>query len=129
MNDPIADMLTRIKNAYLARKGTVLVPHSKAKEALANVLLADGYIEKFEKDELKPQANLILTLKYNGKRPAMTDVKRISKPGRRLYAASWQLPRTLGGYGSTIISTSMGVMNDKQARAKKIGGELICKIW
>lgn len=129
MTDPIADMLTRIKNAYLARKTVCLVPSSKVKEALAKVLVADGYIEKFEKQEQKPQANLILTLRYVGKRPALTDVKRVSKPGRRLYATAWQLPRTLGGYGATIISTSQGLMNDKQARAKKLGGELICKVW
>ncbi len=129
MTDPIADMLTRIKNAYLARKAVVSVPSSKVKESLATVLIADGYIEKYEKQDKKPQADLILTLRYVGKRPAMTDVKRVSKPGRRLYTPAWQLPRTLGGYGSTIISTSQGLMNDKQARAKNLGGELICKIW
>lgn len=129
MTDPIADMLTRIKNAYLARKSVVLLPSSKVKEALAKVLVADGYIEKFEKQDVKPQAQLTLTLRYIGKRAAMTDVKRVSKPGRRLYAPAWQLPRALGGYGSTIISTSQGLMNDKQARAKNLGGELICKIW
>lgn len=122
-------MLTRIKNAYLARKGDVAMPSSKAKEALAQVLLNLGYIEKFEKQDSKPQATLILTLKYKAKRPAMTDVKRISKPGRRLYAPAWQIPRTLGGYGSTIISTSQGMMTDKEAKTKNIGGELICKIW
>lgn len=105
------------------------MPHSKAKEALAAILSRDGYIGEFTKEEKQPQPELILTLKYQGKRPAMTDVKRISKPGRRLYAPSWQVPKTLGGYGSTIISTSQGLMNDKQARAKNIGGELICKIW
>jgi small subunit ribosomal protein S8 len=129
MTDPIADMLTRIKNAYLARKVTVMVPSSKVKESLAAVLIADGYIEKVEKQDKKPQAELILTLRYVGKRPSMTDVKRISKPGRRLYTTAVQLPRTLGGYGSTIVSTSQGLMNDKQARAKNLGGELICKIW
>src|SRR5260221_8326638 len=113
MTDPIADMLTRIKNAYLARKTEVVLPSSKVKEALAQVLLADGYIEKFEKVEKKPQADLVLLLRYKGKRPAVTDLKRISKPGRRLYAPAWQVPRTLGGYGSTIISTSQGLMNDK----------------
>lgn len=122
-------MLTRIKNAYLARKATVVMPASKVKVALAQVLLDCGYIEKFETQEAKPQAMLTLILKYKAKRPAMTDVKRISKPGRRLYAPSWQVPRTLGGYGSTIISTSQGMMTDKQAKAKNIGGELICKIW
>ncbi len=122
-------MITRIKNAYLARKAEVVMPSSKVKEALAQVLLADGYIASFEKVEKKPQSDLVLKLLYKGKRPAMTDVKRISKPGRRLYAASWQIPRTLGGFGSTIISTSQGLMTDKQAKAKNIGGELICKIW
>ncbi len=129
MTDPIADMLTRIKNAYLAKKANVVVPSSKAKEALAHVLLADGYISKIEKQEQKPQSQLVLTLSYKGKRAALTDVKRVSKPGRRLYAPAWQIPKTLGGYGSTIISTSQGLMNDKQARAKNIGGELICQVW
>jgi small subunit ribosomal protein S8 len=129
MNDPISDMLTRIKNAYLARKAVVVLPSSKVKESLAAVLTQDGYIEKFSKEDKKPQAELTLTLRYVGKRPSMTDVKRISKPGRRLYSTAGLLPRTLGGYGSTIISTSQGLMNDKQARAKNLGGELICKIW
>lgn len=129
MNDPIADMLIRIKNAYLARKTQVLVPHSNVKEALAKVLVAEKYVESVEKQEAKPQAQLVLKLRYIGKRPALTDVARISKPGRRIYERSAKVPRTLGGYGITVVSTSQGLLVDKEARAKSIGGEVICKVW
>lgn len=129
MTDPVADMLTRIKNAYMAKKATVAIPHSKVKEAIAMVLLANKYVANFEKVENGPQPTIILTLMYNGKTPAVTDLKRISKPGRRLYSNVEKIPRTLGGYGVTIVSTSQGVMSDSDAKKKNIGGEVICQIW
>jgi len=129
VTDPIADMLTRIKNAYLARKAVVVLPHSKAKEALAKVLVADLYVESYEVVDKKPQSELVLTLRYVGKRPALTGVRRVSKPGRRTYTPAKQIQRTLGGYGSTIVSTSSGIMNDKQARTQNVGGEVMCQVW
>ncbi len=129
MTDPVADMLTRIKNAYMAKKASVSIPHSKVKEAIAQVLLANKYVATFEKVENGPQPNIVLTLMYNGKTPAVTDLKRISKPGRRMYSPVEKIPRTLGGYGITIVSTSQGVMSDSDAKKKNIGGEVICQIW
>ncbi len=129
MTDPIADMLTRIKNAYLAHKTQVVMPYSKVKGAIAEVLVAHKYITSFEKQENGTKPSLILELSYTGKYPAMTDVKRVSKPGRRMYSTVDTIDRTLGGYGITIISTSQGVMSDKDAKKKNIGGEVICKVW
>jgi small subunit ribosomal protein S8 len=129
MNDPIADMLIRIKNAYLARKTEVLVPSSNMKEALAKLLVVEQYIESFEKQDTKPQATLVIKLRYVGKRPALTNVKRVSKPGRRIYEPAKNVKRTLGGYGVTIVSTSMGLLSDKQAKQKNVGGEVVCTIW
>ncbi len=129
MTDPVADMLTRIKNAYMARKATVSMPTSKVKEAIATVLVASKYVESMKKEDDPVQPVLTLTLSYNGKSPALTDLKRISKPGRRLYTNVENIPRTLGGYGVTIISTSQGVMSDTDAKKKNIGGEILCQIW
>lgn len=130
MTDPVADMLIRIKNAYLAGKKTVIIPYSKVKESIANVLVANGYITSFVKKETPTlQGELEVVLTYKGKQPAVTDVKRISKPGRRSYSNVEKIPKTLGGYGVTIISTSQGVMSDKDAKKKNIGGEVLCQIW
>ena len=129
MTDPIADMITRIKNAFLAGKDQVVVPHSRVKEAIANILKLEGYIIGVTVEPVKPQANLVITLKYSGKTPAISGVKRVSKPGRRLYAPATEVPKTLGGYGITIMSTSQGIMTDVQARKKNIGGEIMCQIW
>ncbi|PWU23130.1 30S ribosomal protein S8 [Candidatus Cerribacteria bacterium 'Amazon FNV 2010 28 9'] len=129
MTDPIADMLTRIKNAYLARKIEVNVPHSNVKEALANLLVREHYIEAVEKQDSKPCSQLKIKLRYVGKRPAMTSVQRISKPGRRVYESAGSIPRSLGGYGITVVSTSSGLLSDKEAKKKNIGGEVICAIW
>ncbi len=129
MTDPVADMLTRIKNAYMARKASVSIPHSKVKEAIANVLIANKYVTSMEIQESVVQPTIVLTLAYTGKSPAMTDVKRISKPGRRLYMGVESIPRTLGGYGVTILSTSQGVMSDADAKKKNIGGEILCQVW
>lgn len=127
--DSIADILIRIKNAYLARHEKLEVPFSKMKHSLVQILADEGYVQSVEVKEAKPFSNLVITLKYVGKLPAINDVKRLSKPGRRLYAPSSSIPKTLGGYGVTILSTSKGVMTDKVARKQNIGGELLCQIW
>lgn len=129
MTDPIADMLTRIKNAYLARKSEVVIPYSKVKESIANVLVEHRYIASFEKQENEGKPQLLAKLSYLGKQPAMTNVKRVSKPGRRMYSTVDNIQRTLGGYGITIVSTSQGVMDDKSAKKKNIGGEVLCQVW
>lgn len=129
MTDPIADMMIRIKNALLVRHSQVIVPHSKLKEAVAKVLLENNYLEAVEVKPLKPQAELVLKLKYVGKLPAITDVKRVSKPGRRLYAPADKVPQALGGYGITIVSTSKGIVTDAEARKLNVGGEIMCQVW
>lgn len=129
MTDPIADMIIRIKNALLARHTEVSIPHSKMKQAIATILETEGYIAGVEVKKDAAQPNLVVKLKYTGKVPAITDVRRLSTPGRRLYASSRNIPRALGGYGITIVSTSSGVMTDKDARKKNAGGELLCQIW
>ncbi len=129
MTDPIADMLTRIKNALLAGHPKVIMPHSKLKKALADILLESGYISKVGITEMKPQSQIEIELKYVGKTPAITEVRRLSKPGRRLYASVKEIPRALGGYGITVVSTSKGIMTDQRARKQRIGGEIICQVW
>ncbi len=129
MTDPIADMIIRIKNGYLARKANVEVPHSKLKEAIANILQAEQYVSDVKIEDTKPQKTIVLTLRYVGKMPAVTDVLRNSKPGRRVYSTSAKLPRSLGGYGIVIVSTNKGVMTEKEARKAGVGGEVLCTIW
>jgi small subunit ribosomal protein S8 len=129
MTDPIADMIIRIKNALLVRHSEVAIPHSKLKEAIARLLLENNYVEAVEVNPVVPQAELVIKLKYVGKNPAISDVKRISKPGRRVYAPSKQVPRALGGFGLTIISTSRGILTGAQARQQNVGGEVLCQIW
>lgn len=129
MTDPVADMLTRIKNAYLARRASVVIPHSKVKEAIAQVLLDNHYIGSFKVEPNGPQPSLVVELTYTGKTPALTDVKRVSSPGRRLYMPVDRIPKALGGYGVTIVSTSQGVMSDRDAKKKNIGGEILCQVW
>lgn len=128
MTDPIADMIIRIKNALAARHQDVEIPYSKMKQAIATILESEGYVAGVEvKKDGFP--NLVVKLKYVNRVPAITDVRRLSKPGRRLYASSNQIPRALGGYGITLVSTSAGVMTDAEARKKNVGGELLCQIW
>lgn len=129
MTDPIADMIIRIKNALAARHQEVEIPYSKMKKAIATILESEGYVAGFEVKSDAVEQQLIVKLKYSGRVPAITDVRRLSKPGRRLYATAKQIPRALGGYGITIVSTSAGIMTDKQARQKNAGGELLCQIW
>lgn len=129
MTDPIADMLTRIRNAQAIKAATVAVPHSKLKEAIVKTLIAEGYIASYKVEPGAQAKNMIITLKYQGPIPAITTIKRISKPGRRLYARANALTTPLSGYGITIISTSQGVMTNKQAQVAKVGGELVCQVW
>ena len=131
MNDPIADMLTRIRNANAAKHDTVDVPSSKMKLAIANILLDEGYIKKLDVVEDGAFKNLHITLKYGADRNdnVITGLKRISKPGLRVYAGKDELPRVLGGLGIAIISTNQGVVTDKKARELQVGGEVLAFIW
>ena len=131
MSDPIADMLTRIRNAHTAKHDTVDVPASKMKLAIANILLDEGYIEKYDVIEDGVFKTIHITLKYGADKneKVITGIKRISKPGLRVYANSEELPKILGGLGTAIISTNKGLMTDKEARKAGIGGEVIAFIW
>lgn len=129
ITDPIGDFITRIKNAVMAKHNTVAVPYSKLKESLGDILKKEGYITDMVIDTTKPFPELVMTLKYVGKAAAVTDVRRMSKPGRRLYVPAKQIPRALGGYGITIVSTNRGVLTDADARKMNVGGELLCQIW
>ena len=130
MTDPIADMLTRIRNANQNRAKTVTMPSSKMKETIASILKEEGYIVDYSIEENDVQNNLTLTLKYGkNKERVITGLKRISKPGLRVYANVEELPRVLNGLGIAIISTPKGVMTDKFARKNNVGGEVIAYIW
>ena len=128
MTDPIADMLTRIRNGQGARKVSVTMPASKAKEAVAKVLKDEGYIAGFATAGEGAQAELTVELKYFDGAPVIETIQRASKPGLRVYRGKDELPTVLGGLGVAIVSTSAGVMSDRQAREKGIGGEVICVV-
>lgn len=128
--DPIADMLTRIRNASHAMHDTVVVPGSKIKENIARILVEEGYIDGVDVVEDGGHPAIRITLRYSPERErAIAGIRRISKPGRRVYRGSSELPRVLGGLGVAIISTSQGVMTDKQARRAKVGGEVLAYVW
>ena len=131
ITDPIADMLTRIRNASAARHATVDVPASNMKKAIAEILLDEGYIKNFQIDpeDNGGQGTIKITLKYNDKEQVIKGLRRVSKPGLRVYVGAEDLPRVLKGLGIAIISTSKGVMTDKKARAANIGGEVLAFIW
>ena len=130
LTDPIADMLTRVRNANSAGKETVSMPSSKKLVEVARIMKEEGYIASYEVIEGEPRATLQITLKYGDKKTkTIRGIKRISKPGLRIYAGKDELPRVLGGLGCAIISTSQGVMADRDARKKGIGGEVIAYIW
>ena len=128
MNDPISDMLTRIRNAQRALLPSVDVPHSKMKESIAGILKREGYIQDVSIDA-KPLKSLKLKLKYQGKRSVIEGLRRISRPGLRRYVGATEIPRVRGGLGVAVVSTSEGVMTGTQARKKNIGGELLCYVW
>ena len=131
MSDPIADMLTRIRNANTAKHDTVDVPASKMKLAIANILLDEGYIAKYDLVEDGHFQTIHITLKYGADKneKVITGLKRISKPGLRVYANAEDIPRVLGGLGTAIISTNKGVVTDKEARKLGVGGEVLCFVW
>ncbi len=126
MSDPISDMLTRIRNGQSARKVSIEVPASKVKEAIAKVLLDEGYILSYKIIEEGSQKNIFIELKYFEGVPVIEKIQRYSKPGLRIYRGKEDLPKVLGGLGVAIVSTSAGVMSDRQAREKGIGGEVLC---
>jgi small subunit ribosomal protein S8 len=132
MTDPIADMLTRIRNANIAMHDDVRMPSSKLKEALAGVLATEGYIEAFDVEENpdKPGKTLHVKMKYSADRArTISGLKRVSKPGLRVYSRSTEVPRVLGGLGVAVISTSQGLLSDREARRRKVGGEVLCYVW
>ena len=128
MSDPIADMLTRIRNAQLAEKVSVAMPSSQLKVAIAKVLKDEGYIEDFRVAGEEPKPQLEIALKYYAGRPVIEKIERISKPGLRIYRGKEDLPRIMNGLGVAIVSTSKGVMTDRKARASGIGGEVLCVV-
>ncbi len=132
MTDPIADMLTRIRNANLAYQDTVRMPSSKLKEALAEILRQEGYIAGFEvtDNDRGPGRVLTITMKYSPDRArTISGLRRISKPGLRVYTQADRLPRVLGGLGVAVLSTSQGLMTDREARERHVGGEVLCYVW
>ena len=130
ITDPVADMLTRIRNANSAKHDTVDVPASNLKKAIAQILLEEGYIKSFELVDNGNQGNIHITLKYlTKKQPVISGLRRVSKPGLRVYAGAEELPRVLHGLGVAIVSTSKGVMTDKQARQANVGGEVLAFVW
>ncbi len=130
INDPIADMLTRIRNAQVARHDTVTMPASNMKKSIAKLMQNEGFIKSYEVIDDGLQGKIKITLKYlDKKQPVIVGLKRISKPGLRVYASCEDLPKVLGGLGVAIISTSKGVMTDRMARKENLGGEVLCYIW
>ena len=132
-NDPIADMLTRVRNALMIGRATVDVPMSKIKIEIARILKEEGYIEDYQVIEAQPVSNILITLKYYGARrerkPVITNIERISKPGRRVYRGRRDLPRVMSDIGIAIVTTPKGVMTAQQARAERTGGEVLCYVW
>ena len=128
--DPIADMLTRIRNANTRKHETVNIPSSKTKLAIADILLEEGYISAYNKEDIDGISHIVVTLKYgpNGEK-VIQGLKRISRPGLRQYANADQLPRVLNGLGTVIVSTSKGIMTDKKARKEGVGGEVLAYVW
>ena len=129
ITDPIADMLTRIRNANSARHDTVDVPASNMKKSIAQILLDEGYIKSYQIVDDGTQGTIHITLKYNGEDKVITGLRRVSKPGLRVYVGADELPRVLRGLGIAIVYTSKGVMTDKAARAAHIGGEVLAFVW
>jgi small subunit ribosomal protein S8 len=129
VTDPIADMLTRIRNAIRAKHKTVSIPHSKLKFEIARILMEEGYINNFEvKEERPPQILIQIKYSQNGK-AVIYGIERVSRPGLRVYVGADEIPRVLGGLGTAIISTSKGLLSDREARKEKVGGEVLCRIY
>jgi small subunit ribosomal protein S8 len=129
MTDPISDMLTRIRNASQALLPEVQIPHSKLKENIAQILKREGYVGDVSVEGTKAIKSIKIKLKYVGRKPVIEGMRRISSPGLRRYTGSTEIPRVLGGLGTSILSTSSGIMTGVQARKKNVGGELLCYVW
>lgn len=130
VTDPIADMLTRIRNASMVRHTQVVMPSSKIKVEIAKILVKEGFIQGYSVIEEKPQAKLVLALKYTGRgKSVITGIQRISKPGRRVYTGYKEIPWVRSGLGISIVSTPAGLLTGRNARRSKVGGEIICNVW
>jgi len=129
VTDPIADMLTRIRNAIMANHGDVALPSSRMKLAIARILKEEGFIEHYEVLKGKPQARIRIHLRYTDGQPAILGLERVSKPGLRVYAGTCEIPRVYGGLGIAVVSTPKGVMTGKQAWRSGVGGEILCYVW
>ncbi len=130
MTDPIADMLTRIRNALAVRKETVEIPNSNMKKAIAEILLAEGYVKNVKLVEDEFNGKLVITLKYTAEgKSVIGGLQRVSKPGLRTYSGAQNMPKVLGGYGIAIVSTNKGIMTDKQAKRENVGGEVLCYVY
>lgn len=130
MTDPIADMLTRVRNALMVNKETVEIPSSNMKKAIADIMLAEGFVSDVKLVEDGYNGKLVVTLKYAAKKqPVINGLKRVSKPGLRTYAGVENMPTVMNGMGVAVISTNKGIMTDKQAKAANVGGEVLCYIW
>lgn len=130
MTDPVADMLTRVRNANVAYKDEIAMPSSKLKAAIADILKREGYIRDYAVEPTRPQATLRMAMKYSRDRErALSGIRRVSKPGLRVYAKRDEIPRVLGGLGIAVISTSSGVMSDREARQRGVGGEILAYVW
>ena len=129
MTDPIADMLTRIRNAITAKKEVVEIPASNVKKAIAEILLEEGWVKDVKLVEDGYNGKIVVTLKYDDKKSVISGLRRVSKPGLRNYAGVENMPRVLGGFGTVIMSTNKGIMTGKKAKAANVGGEVLCEIW
>ena len=130
MTDPIADMLTRVRNAIRANKETVEIPSSNMKKAIADIMLSEGYVSDVKVAEDGYNGKILITLKYVGKKKnVINGLKRVSKPGLRTYAGVENMPKVMDGLGVAVLSTNKGIMTDKQAKAQNVGGEVLCYIW
>lgn len=129
VNDPIADMLTRIRNAVMVGHESVLVPHSRVKVAIAKILKEENFVGDYEIVKSKPSQMIRLQLRYVNKQPVVLGLERVSRPGLRVYAGKTEIPRVYGGLGVAIMSTSEGIMTGRQAWRKKLGGEVLCYVW
>ena len=129
MTDPIADMLTRIRNAITAKKETVEIPASNMKKAIADILLSEGYVKDVKLVEDGYNGKIAVTLKYGDKKSVINGLQRVSKPGLRSYSGVEDMPKVLGGLGTVILSTNKGILTGKQAKAQGVGGEVLCYVW
>ncbi len=128
-SDPISDLLTRIRNAQAARHDLVTVPGSRMKLAIVKLLQQEGYVSRVDEQSEGPRSTIAITLRYEGKQPIIRSIRRVSRPGRRVYRGSSELPRVLSDQGIAIVSTSAGLMTNKEARRRKLGGEVLCEIY